>query len=92
MSCSIPCTGGGEGAAKTKTIPFLKGELAGGLRSPIGIVGGVGVGADSEGLVEALMAFSLCLGWTVVCVIFDERPSRLPGLIAIENLDGIPAV
>jgi hypothetical protein len=41
---------------------------------------------------ESLMAVDLYLGWTVVCVIFDERPSRLPGLIAIENLDGIPAV
>ena len=36
---------------------------------------GVFVGADSEGLVEALMAFSLCLGRTVEKVCLRQLPS-----------------
>lgn len=78
---------GREGEVKATTNPGGKPHEGRG-RAGIGSLGGVVVRADFE----SLMAVDLYLGWTVVCVIFDERPSRLPGLIAIENLDGIPAV
>lgn len=79
-----------EGVKETPTNPGGKPHDGRG-RAGIGSRGVV-MGVDFEWLEESLMTFSLCHGWTVVCVIFDERPARLPGLIATENLDGIPAL